>query len=283
MKVTVVIPARYGSTRFPGKPLADISGKPMVQHVYERASQATLVDDVFVATDDRRIQEAVESFHGKVVLTSKECRSGTDRMAEAARNLSSDVFINVQGDEPLISPKLIDQIASSLISDTKLRIASAGASFKSREDFLDPNIVKVLGDRNAYAIYFSRYPIPFLKRAWQKSGLLSFRAIGEESPQSGLSSFRAVGEESPRWDDYYSAYSFEELKNSAVKKHLGIYGFRREELLQFSQWEPTPLECQEELEQLRILEHGGKIKIVPTEEESIAVDRPEDLAKIIFS
>lgn len=267
MKVTVVIPARYGSIRFPGKPLADISGKPMVQHVYERASQATLVDEVFVATDDRRIQEAVESFYGKVVLTSKECRSGTDRMAEAARNFSSDIFINVQGDEPLISPKLIDQIASSLISDTKLRIASAGASFKSREDFLDPNIVKVLTDRDAYAIYFSRYPIPFLKQAWQKSGLLSFRAIGEKSPH---------------WDDYYSEYSFEKI-GSAVKKHLGIYGFRREELLKFSQWEPTPLECQEELEQLRILEHGGKIKIVPTEEESIAVDRPEDLNKIIFS
>ncbi len=265
MKVTVVIPARYGSTRFPGKPLADISGKPMVQHVYERASQATLVDEVFVATDDLRIAEAVESFHGKVVLTSKECRSGTDRMAEAARNFSSDVFINVQGDEPLISPKLIDQIASSLISDTKVRIVSAGISFKSREDFLDPNIVKVLTDRQAYAIYFSRYPIPFLKDAWQKAAHFQ-KSLAQKS-----------------WDDYYSEYSFERLKQSAVKKHLGIYGFRREELLKFSQWEPTPLECQEELEQLRILEHGGKIKIVPTEEESIAVDRPQDLAKIIFS
>ncbi|MEK7790715.1 MAG: 3-deoxy-manno-octulosonate cytidylyltransferase [Deltaproteobacteria bacterium] len=258
MKVTVVIPARYGSTRFPGKPLADISGKPMVQHVYERASKATLVDEVFVATDDRRIEEAVESFHGKVVLTSKACRSGTDRMAEAARNLSSDIFINVQGDEPLISPRLIDQIASSLISDTKVRIASAAISFKSREDFLDPNIVKVLTDCELQAIYFSRYPIPFLKHAWQKS----------DSPN--------------RWDDYYSEYSFERIERSAVKKHLGIYGFRREELLKFSQWEPTPLECQEELEQLRILEHGGKIKIVPTEEESVAVDRPEDLNKIII-
>jgi 3-deoxy-manno-octulosonate cytidylyltransferase (CMP-KDO synthetase) len=260
MKVTVIIPARYGSTRFPGKPLADISGKPMVQHVYERASQATLVDEVFVATDDRRIEEAVEAFHGKVVLTSKECRSGTDRMAEAARNFSSDVFINVQGDEPLISPKLIDQIAASLISDPQTRIVSAGISFKSREDFLDPNIVKVLTDRDAYAIYFSRYPIPFLKQAWQKSA-----------------------HSQKRWDDYYSEYSFERLGESAVKKHLGIYGFKREELLKFSQWEPTPLECQEELEQLRILEHGGKIKIVPTDQESIAVDRPEDLAKIILS
>lgn len=255
MKVAVVIPARYGSTRFPGKPLANISGKPMVQHVYERASQATFVDEVFVATDDVRIKEAVQSFHGKVVLTPKECRSGTDRMAEAARNFSSDIFINVQGDEPLISPKLIDQIASSLISDANTRIASAGISFKSREAFLDPNVVKVLTDRDAVAIYFSRYPIPFLKQAWQKSG---------------------------RWDDYYSEYSLKELKNSGVKKHLGIYGFRRDELLQFSKWEPTPLECQEGLEQLRILEHGGKIKIVPTEEDSIAVDRPEDVNKIVY-
>jgi len=237
MKVTVVIPARYGSTRFPGKPLVDISGKPMIQHVFERASQASLVDDVFVATDDQRIEEAVRLFHGKAMLTRSDLNTGTDRVAEVARNLSSDIFINVQGDEPFISPRLIDQIASSLISDPKIKIASAGISLKTKESFLDPNVVKVLTDRDSFAIYFSRYPIPFLKQGWKEDGI-------------------------------------------PAKKHLGIYGFRREALLQFAQWEPTPLECQEGLEQLRALEHGVKIKIVPTEEESIAIDTPEDLAKI---
>lgn len=244
MKVTVVIPARYGSTRFPGKPLADILGKPMIQHVFERASQASLVDDVFVATDDRRIEEAVRSFQGKAVLTPPHLRTGTDRVAEAARSLSSDIFINVQGDEPFISPKLIDQIASSLISDSTLKMASAGISFHichpreggGLKSFLNPNVVKVLTDRDSFAIYFSRHPIPFLKEGWKEDGV-------------------------------------------PAKKHIGIYGFRRETLLQFAQWEPTPLECQEGLEQLRALEHGVRIKIVPTEEESIAIDTPEDLNK----
>lgn len=235
MKVTVVIPARYGSTRFPGKPLVDISGKPMIQHVFERASQASLIDDVFIATDDQRIEEALPRFHGKVILTRSDLESGTDRVAEVARNLSSDVFINVQGDQPFISPKLIDQIASSLISDSAIKMVSAGISLKTQDSFLDPNVVKVLTDRYSFAIYFSRCPVPFSKKGWPPSG---------------------------------------------VKKHLGIYGFRREMLLQFAQWEPTPLECQEGLEQLRALENGVKIKIIHTEEESTEINTPQDLASL---
>lgn len=256
MKVTVVIPARYGSTRFPGKPLVNISGKPMIQHVFERASQASLVDDVFVATDDQRIEEAVQQFHGKVILTRSDLETGTDRVAEVARNFSSDIFINVQGDEPFISPKLIDQISSTLISDPHIKMASAGISLKTKDSFLDPNVVKVLTDRDSFAIYFSRYPIPFLKQGWPPS------------------------ERPGRWDDYFQAYSFEEVQKTNVKKHVGIYGFRRETLLQFAQWEPTPLECQEGLEQLRALEHGVKIRIIPTEEESMEINTPQDLNKL---
>lgn len=236
MKVAVVIPARYASTRFPGKPLVEISGKPMIQHVYESVLKTTLIDEILVATDDNRIKEAVESFQGKVILTDPRHQSGTDRVAEVARNFSSDIFINVQGDEPFISPELIDQIASSLILDQKIQMSSACNEFKSEQEFLSLNHVKVLTDQNLFAIYFSRLPVPFSKEV-----------------------------------------SLSEIQISGVKNHIGIYGFRRETLIAFSQWKPTPLERQEGLEQLRAIEHGVKIKMVVTLKESTSVDIPQDL------
>lgn len=253
MKVTVVIPARYASTRFPGKPLALISGKPMVQHVYERASEATLIDDVFIATEDNRIQEAVRSFGGRVVMTSSQHQSGTDRMAEVAQNVSSDILINVQGDEPFISPALIDQVASQLINSESTQMSTAQIAFKNKEDFLNPNVVKVLCDQEGFALYFSRSPIPFQRNIWR---------------------------ENPGWIHFFEAHSLEKIQKSGVHKHLGIYGFKRQTLLNFSHWMPTALEKEEELEQLRALEHGIRIKVVTTQHESWAVDTPDDLKKV---
>ncbi|HBQ20894.1 MAG: hypothetical protein A2Z91_08575 [Deltaproteobacteria bacterium GWA2_38_16] len=253
MKVTVIIPARYASSRFPGKPLALISGKPMVWHVYERASKASLVDEVFVATEDHRVEECVKNFDGKVVMTSSNHQSGTDRMAEVAKNISSDIFINVQGDEPLISPDLIDQVASALINSEKTVMSTARIPFKTKEDFLNPNMVKVLCDQEGYALYFSRYPIPFLRKTWT---------------------------ETRNWNDLLGSYSLSHIEEAHVQKHLGIYGFKRQLLLNFSSWTPTSLEKMEELEQLRALEHGVKIKVVTTTHESVAVDTPEDLKKV---
>src|SRR3989338_6279944 len=241
MKVTVVIPARFASKRFPGKVLADISGKPMIQRVYEQVSQSSLVDDIFVAADDNRVLEAVKSFHGNVIMTRLDHQSGTDRVAEVAGNLSSDIFINVQGDEPLISPKLIDQVASRLISDKHLEMASAGAPFKTQEAFLDANSVKVLCDQKGFAIYFSRLPLPFSGALWKDTG---------------------------QWESFFRTYSLEHIEKSGVKKHIGIYGYRRETLLHLCRLRPTPLELQENLEQLRAVEQGIRIKIVMTRQAS---------------
>ena len=257
MKVTVVIPARFGSTRFPGKPLIDIFGKTMIQRVYDRVSKATLIDDIFVATDDNRIAEAVHGFSGKVILTSGHHQSGTDRVSEVAKNLSSDIFINVQGDEPFVSPKLIDQIASSLISDKKIEMSSAGTEFKDVESFLLPQQVKVICDHHGFALYFSRWPIPFMRSLVPDLKTFSLK------------------------ETLYPSLTLDQIQKSGVRKHLGIYGFRRDTLLSFAKWEPTSLEICEGLEQLRALEHGLKIKMVSTQEESISIDTPQDLERII--
>lgn len=253
MKVTVVIPARYASSRLPGKPLAKIGSKPMVQHVYERASQATLVDEVIVATDDRRIQDAVQTFQGKVVLTSSDHTCGTERVAEVSQSISSDVFINVQGDEPLISPKLIDQVASVLINEKNVQMASAKVAFNSVGDFLNPNVVKVICDDKDFALFFSRYPIPFKRKSWN---------------------------ETKDWNKLFQSYSLATIQNLGVYKHLGIYGFRRELLSQWSQWPQVSFEIEEELEQFRALQHGIKIKVLTTTYESVAVDTTQDLEKV---
>lgn len=253
MKVTVVIPARYASQRFPGKPLALIGSKSMVQHVYERASQATLVDDVWIATEDNRIAEAVKTFEGKVIMTSSKHKSGTDRMAEVAQNVASDIFINVQGDEPLISPLLIDQVASALINTENVYMSTAKIAFKDQKDFINPNVVKVLCDQEGFALYFSRYPVPFRRHVWNLK---------------------------KDWQFLFDSYTLLDIQHMNVYKHLGIYGFKRNTLLKFSSLEQTLLEKEEELEQLRALEHGIKIKVVTTTHESLAVDTPEDLKKI---
>jgi 3-deoxy-manno-octulosonate cytidylyltransferase (CMP-KDO synthetase) len=239
MSVLVVIPARYGSTRFPGKPLALIGRKPMIQHVYEGAAKAAGIDEVVVATDDQRIISAVEQFGGRAVMTSASARSGTERVAEVARTHQAAVIINVQGDEPLIQPDMLAQLAEFLSRHPAVPMASLMTKLMRAEELTNPNVVKVVTDRDGFAIYFSRSPIPFE---------------------------RANGPTGQRANRFY--------------KHLGIYGYQRRFLLQFPHLEQTPLEQAEQLEQLRALEHGYRIKLLETAHDTIGVDTPEDLKRV---
>ena len=255
MSVLVVIPARYGSTRFPGKPLAMLRGKPVIQHVYEQAAQASGVDEVVIATDDERIAAAVARFGGKAVMTSPACRSGTERVAEVARSRTAQVLVNVQGDEPLIQSDMIGPLADFLSRHQAVPMASLMTKLTRTEDFANPNVVKVVVDGDGFALYFSRAPIPHVKTA--VSSRIEARGSRQEQQPSAFS-----------------------LQPSAGYKHLGIYGYQRHFLLQFPHLEPTPLEQLEQLEQLRALEHGYRIKLLETVHDTIGVDTPEDLAKV---
>ena len=254
MSVLVVIPARYGSTRFPGKPLATLAGKPMIQHVYEGARQARDVDEVVVATDDERIMRAVSAFGGKAVMTSPTCRSGSERAAEVARARSESVIINVQGDEPLVHPDMLSLLAAFLSQHQAVPMASLMTKLSRQEELANPNIVKVVVDRDGFALYFSRAPIPH----WRDADGSRLKALGS---RSGLQP---------------SAFSLQ----PPAFKHLGVYGYQRHFLLQFPSLEPTPLEQAEQLEQLRALEHGYRIKLLETVHDSIGVDTPEDLRRV---
>ncbi len=236
MRVTIVIPARYASTRFPGKPLADIAGKPMIRWVWEGARTSALATRVVVATDDERIAAAVRAFGGEVVLTSPDHPSGTDRIAEVARADESEIFVNVQGDEPLMRGDVIDAVVGPLLADPRLPMSTASRAFEAGEDPRDPNLVKVVTGTNGDALYFSRSPIPF--------------------------------EREPGAEPY------------PYRLHLGIYGYRRDFLLGLARLAPTALEQAEKLEQLRVLEHGHRIRVVPVRFRSIGVDRPEDIARV---
>ena len=243
MNVIAIIPARYGSTRLDGKPLLDIGGKPMVQWVYERAKKAKLIRDVMVATDDKRVMSAVERFGGKAVMTSSSHRSGTDRIAEAAGSLNADVIVNVQGDEPLIEPEMIDEAIKPLLAESSLLISTLKTRIANEEELKDPNVVKVVTDREGFAIYFSRLPIPYVR----------------DSSEFGVRS--------------------SELK-ATYYKHIGLYVYRKDFLLKFAKMKPTPLEDAEKLEQLRVLENGYKIKVVQTKYNSVGVDTKEDLERV---
>lgn len=175
MNVTVIIPARYGSTRFPGKPLATILGKPMIQHVYENVSASTLVNEVIVATDDERIKKVVEGFKGKCFLTTKDHATGTDRIAEVAEGLNTDIVVNVQGDEPLISADLIETLIQPFLSDETLQMATLKTKINQSEDIENPNVVKVITNKDHHAIYFSRSTIPYNR---EKINIDYFKHIG---------------------------------------------------------------------------------------------------------
>jgi len=250
MKISAIIPARYGSTRFEGKPLADILGKPMIQYVYEGVRQSKLIDEVIVATDHQRIFETVKSFGGKAVMTSPTHSTGTDRVAEVAKKLKSEIIVNVQGDEPLIKGTIIDNAIRPLLTDDAVPMSTLITRIEEVRDWLNPHIVKVVVDQKNFALYFSRSPIPFPRDL--SIGRLESHPFGTDRPLP-----------------------------KRVFKHIGVYVFRRKFLLHFSKMKPTPLEKLEKLEQLRALENGYSIKVTPVDYEPIPVDTPEDLQKVI--
>jgi 3-deoxy-manno-octulosonate cytidylyltransferase (CMP-KDO synthetase) len=237
VKVLAVIPARYASTRFPGKALVSIAGKPMIQHVVERVRQAQRVSRVMVATDEGRIKSAVESFGGEAILTRHDHRSGTDRVAEVAAHVPAEIYVNVQGDEPLIDPGTVDALIAAIQEDESVQTATACAEIAQQNDIMDPNIVKVVRNFDGDALYFSRAPVPWV------------RDSGESVTAR-------------HW------------------KHLGLYAYRRDTLLDFPTLPPGDLERIEELEQLRWLENGMAIRVVETSYDAISVDVPADVERV---
>lgn len=243
MKTLAIIPARHASTRFPGKPLAILGNKPVIQHVWERVLSSTSITDAVIATDDLRISEAVEQFGGRAMLTSSHHRSGTDRCGEVVKRLeedgkSYDIVINIQGDEPFIHASQIDLLANCFTNDATT-IATLRKAIDDPEILFNPNNVKVVTDSNGYALYFSREPIPHLRGTERQEWLIKHR--------------------------YY--------------KHIGIYAFRTETLKSIIEMPASILEQCESLEQLRWLENGQKIMVPETDIESIGIDTPEDLQR----
>ena len=246
LAIVAIIPARFGSTRLPGKPLSRINGKPMVQHVWERARLARTVDRVLVATDDERIADVVRSFGGEVAMTSRTHATGTDRLAEAAAATDAEIVVNVQGDEPLLDPAFIDGVVAPFRTDPGLPMSTVSLPLTSVEEMLSPGVVKVVADAHGDALYFSRSPIPFVR-----DGL-----------DAGASAAQAV-------------------TRGLARKHVGLYAYRREALLRFAALPPSPLEQAESLEQLRALHHGMKIRVVEMDGLSgVAVDTPQDLERV---
>ena len=239
MKILGLIPARYASTRFPGKPLALIAGKPLIQHVVERCRKARSLSEIIVATDDARIADAARKFC-RVEMTRAGHPSGTDRIAEAAVRCQCDAVMNIQGDEPLMDPAVIDAVARALENE---EMSTAAAPIGHPEELENPNIVKVVVNTAGRALYFSRRTIPYLREA----------ASGSVSEQ-------------------LAAFPF--------LKHLGIYGYRRQTLLRLVQLPVSPLESAEKLEQLRALENGIQIAVVKVDYDGASVDVPEDVARV---
>ncbi len=230
----MVIPARYASTRLPGKPLAEIDGRPMIWYVWEKARKSRFASRVVVATDDERIVLAVRGFGGEARMTSPACASGTDRVAETARGLAEEVIVNLQGDEPMMHPSVIDAVAAPLLSDATVSMTTAALPREDPEEFLSSSVVKVVTDDRGDALYFSRSPIPHYRDA-------------------GTGRYR---------------------------KHLGIYGYRKDFLFTVAALLPAALEEAERLEQLRVLQNGYKIRVVDVEFDSVGVDTPEDLIAV---
>jgi len=236
-----VIPARFGSTRFVGKPLSKILGKPMIQWVYEGARTSRLLSGLFVATDDKRIKEAVKLFGGEAVLTSPSHPSGTDRVAEVARKIKCDVVVNIQGDEPLIQGKMVDRLIEAF-EDRRVDMATLAAPLEELENFWNPNVAKIVCTNDDFALYFSRSPIPY------------FRDVSEPKRGGKIP--------------------------AGVLQHVGVYAYRKKMLLEFVKNPPTFLELSEKLEQLRALELGFKIKIIRIDKPLVGVDEKKDIKKV---
>lgn len=232
-----ILPARWGSSRFPGKPLHPIAGKPLIRHVWERCKKCTRLDDLVIATDDERIFAAASDFGAKVVMTSPDHPTGTDRLAEALGFLpGAEIVINIQGDEPLVDPGLVDALAAAMAADPGLDMATAANPLDPADPAVaDPNVVKVVTALDGRALYFSRSPLPYFR-----------------NPVGGL----------------------------PVLRHKGIYAYRRHFLERFVSWPPSPLERAESLEQLRALENGASIMVLPTDDTSPGVDTPAQADEI---
>ena len=239
MKVLGIIPARYASTRFPGKPLHPIAGKPLIQRVVEQCRKARSLGDVIVATDDTRIREVAKDFC-RVEMTKPGHPSGSDRIAEVAARCECDAVVNIQGDEPLIDPAVIDAVAGALAD---CEMSTAATRIASAQDYENPGVVKVVVNVAGRALYFSRRTIPYLREA-------ASRSVSEQ----------------------LAAFPF--------LKHLGIYGYRRTTLLHMVRFPVSPLETAEKLEQLRALENGIQIAVVKVDYDSVGVDTPEDVARV---
>lgn len=248
--VVAIIPARYASTRLPGKPILDIGGKPMVVRVAERARQVASINRVIIATDDHRIFDIVAAAGEEVMMTSPDHQTGTDRLAEVAAQLDAEIIVNVQGDEPLIEPATIESALKPLLADSSIVMSTTSEPIESAADLLNPNVVKVVTDPLGFALYFSRSLIPFPRSAVQVHGSIEAALAAEP--------------------ELFSRYA----------KHTGMYVYRREFLLSYAKLPATPLEQSELLEQLRALEHGYKIKVVKVAHRSIGVDTPEDLERV---
>jgi 3-deoxy-manno-octulosonate cytidylyltransferase (CMP-KDO synthetase) len=245
-----VIPARYSSTRLPGKPLLEIAGKPLIVWVAERARAASTISRTIVATDDARIADAASSAGFDVVMTRADHNTGTDRIAEVAHNLRADIIVNVQGDEPLIDPETIDRVVNALVEDAEAQMATTFEPIEDVTAVMNPSVVKVAFDEDGRATNFSRNPIPLPHQAVRAHG--SLEAALRQEPAL-LSNF---------------------------KKHTGLYAYRRDFLLEFTRWPQSENERKESLEQLRALDRGCKIKVVEAASASIGVDTMEDLERV---
>jgi len=240
MLILGIIPARYASTRFPGKPLVEIAGKSMIQRVYEQSKKCALLNDVIVATDDERIYHHVKGFGGKVAMTSAEHQSGTDRCAEvSAKHPEYDIIINIQGDEPYINPEQISKVALCFDAPDA-QIATLVKKIQNEQELFNPNSPKVILNKNSEAIYFSRSPLPHIR-----------------------------GQKEENWLQHFNYF-----------KHIGIYGYRADVLQQITKLPISSLEKAESLEQLRWIENGYRIKVAETELETYAIDTPEDLERL---
>jgi 3-deoxy-manno-octulosonate cytidylyltransferase (CMP-KDO synthetase) len=236
-QVVIVIPARYGSTRLPAKPLVPLAGKPMIERVYERAKLAKSAGRVIVATDDDRIMKAVQEFGGEARMTRTDHRTGTERIAEVAAHVDGQVFVNVQGDEPLLDPAAVDAAVTALLGEPAAAIATVAVPIRTPADIMDPNIVKTVLDFEDNALYFSRAPIPWVRDSAHKT-------------------------------------------HARHLKHLGLYVFQRDALLEYPTLPQGELERLEQLEQLRWMENGWKIRVAEVEHDAVSVDVPEDVERV---
>jgi 3-deoxy-manno-octulosonate cytidylyltransferase (CMP-KDO synthetase) len=249
LAIVAIIPARFGSTRLPGKPLSDIHGKPMIQHVHERAARARSVDRVLVATDDPRIADVVRRFGGSAVLTSSAHATGTDRLAEAAQGQpDAEIVVNVQGDEPMLDPAGIDAAVAPMLAEPAVEMSTLSLPLTDPGEMEAPSVVKVVSDSRGDALYFSRSPIPYLRL---------------DPPGDGLERGR------------------EAVRRGLARKHVGLYVYRRETLARLASLPRSPLEDAEGLEQLRALHHGIRIRVVAfAGDAGVAVDTPSDLERV---